>query len=404
MVEPTPGSPAWTGHRKRTTSAWSAADAEAGGTHLRHGGRAGRDGRLDRRQVWRVPPRTFRWRSKFRTGRLSRAHGPGFAVYAINRSSSTGPRRFSPAAPRTTASTPASSPTRRGRPHHFRRIARRPVVIELRAWSRISRNSPGTAFACPNRCGSNCGATTRRSSKGRSAGRALVPRPWATAPTPAKARRIQRRTSRACSSATGSGGSRPTNSKRSPRPAIAVAPGTTEAAVAHIRSAPNASARTAPTRRRQAGDRRWIDVLADREDSGSGQPGGQRDVTVLSSMPGVGQAVLATLLAEAPQALARRDYKAVAMPHGRSARYTAIGQVQARRAPHGRPRPPSRRSLPLGAGRGPAHPSARQVRRPFAGGHGECRPLRSVSDRCSRLPAHVRTTCYRPHAGGKKCA
>ncbi|MYG24011.1 MAG: IS110 family transposase [Gemmatimonadetes bacterium] len=32
---------------------------------------------------------------------------------------------------------------------------------------------------------------------------------------------------------------------------------------------------------------------------------------VLSSLPGVGQTVLATLLAEAPQALARRDYKAL---------------------------------------------------------------------------------------------
>ncbi len=34
-------------------------------------------------------------------------------------------------------------------------------------------------------------------------------------------------------------------------------------------------------------------------------------MTVLSCLPGVGQTVLATLLAEAPQALARRDYKAL---------------------------------------------------------------------------------------------
>ncbi len=51
--------------------------------------------------------------------------------------------------------------------------------------------------------------------------------------------------------------------------------------------------------------------LIDSHDSGFGQPGGQRDVTGLSSLPGVGQTVLATLLAEAPQALACRDYKAL---------------------------------------------------------------------------------------------
>ena len=55
---------------------------------------------------------------------------------------------------------------------------------------------------------------------------------------------------------------------------------------------------------------RLIDVLAGSEDFGSGQPCGQGDVTVISSLPGVGQTVLATLLAEAPQALMRRDYKA----------------------------------------------------------------------------------------------
>ena len=67
-------------------------------------------------------------------------------------------------------------------------------------------------------------------------------------------------------------------------PAIPVAPGTTEAAVAES---------------------------LDHGDDGAGQPGGQRDVTVLSSLPGVGQTVLATLLAEAPHALQRRDYQAL---------------------------------------------------------------------------------------------
>ena len=77
-------------------------------------------------------------------------------------------------------------------------------------------------------------------------------------------------------------------------PAIAVAPGTAEAAVAHIRSA---SERLCPVHRQLADAKREIarviDILADSEDSGSGQPGPSHDVTVLSFLPRVGQTVLA---------------------------------------------------------------------------------------------------------------
>ena len=94
-------------------------------------------------------------------------------------------------------------------------------------------------------------------------------------------------------------------------PAIPVAPGTTDAAVAHIRSA---SERLRLVQRQLVEAKREIECLLeslDRGDDGSGQPGGQRDVTILSSLPGVGQTVLATLLAEAPHALQRRDYQAL---------------------------------------------------------------------------------------------
>ena len=95
-------------------------------------------------------------------------------------------------------------------------------------------------------------------------------------------------------------------------PAIPVAPGTTEAAVAHIRSA---SERLGLVQRQLADAKRQIarliESLASGEESDSGQPGEQRDATVLSSLPGVGQTVLATLLAEAPQLIQRRDYKAL---------------------------------------------------------------------------------------------
>ena len=67
-------------------------------------------------------------------------------------------------------------------------------------------------------------------------------------------------------------------------PAIAVAPGTTEAAAVHIQSA---SERLRLAQRQLADAKREI------------------------ALPGVGQTVLATLLAEAPQALAHQDYKAL---------------------------------------------------------------------------------------------
>ena len=199
--------------------------------------------------------------------------------------------------------------------HCFRRIDPvDPAVVELRAWSRIAEELTRERTRLSNRV---------REQLWRYYPQILeaadnIAQPWflelwARVPTPAKARRVHRKTLESL-----------LKRHRIRRitadqlfeilraPAIAVAPGTTEAAVAHIRSA---SERLRLVQRQLADAKReiarLIDVLAGSEDSGSGQPGGQRDVTVLSSMPGVGQTVLATLLAEAPQALARRDYKAL---------------------------------------------------------------------------------------------
>ena len=49
----------------------------------------------------------------------------------------------------------------------------------------------------------------------------------------------------------------------------------------------------------------------DQEDQAPGQSQGQRDATVLRSLPGVGRTVVATLLAEAWDPLQRRDYHAI---------------------------------------------------------------------------------------------
>ena len=73
------------------------------------------------------------------------------------------------------------------------------------------------------------------------------------------------------------------------RPALTVAPGTIEAARAHI---------TATAERLNLVNRQLKDVTR-RLEPEPGQEAEQRDAAILRSLPGVGRIVLATLLAEA---------------------------------------------------------------------------------------------------------
>jgi transposase len=101
------------------------------------------------------------------------------------------------------------------------------------------------------------------------------------------------------------------------KPAVVVAPGTTEAATAHIRSL-IASLRL--VNEQLKGAHRQLKILCarlaepvEKTDEGAepGQMSEQRDAAILESMPGNGMIVLATLLAEAWDALQRRDYHAL---------------------------------------------------------------------------------------------
>ena len=88
-------------------------------------------------------------------------------------------------------------------------------------------------------------------------------------------------------------------------PPVHVAPGTVEAASAHIalllpRLRLLQEQRTAVARR--------IEALLEELGHEAG-PGEHRDVTILRSLPGVGRVVAATVLAEAAQPLAARDYQ-----------------------------------------------------------------------------------------------
>jgi transposase len=101
------------------------------------------------------------------------------------------------------------------------------------------------------------------------------------------------------------------------KPAVVVAPGTTEAATAHIRTL---IARLRLVNEQLKGAHRQLEILCvrlaepvEKTDEGAepGQMSEQRDAAILESLPGVGWIVLATLLAEAWDALQRRDYHAL---------------------------------------------------------------------------------------------
>ena len=252
-------------------------------------------------------------------------HGPvveslmerGFSVYAINPKQLDRFRdRFSPAGAKDDSrDAQVLADALRTDAHCLRRLDPvDPVVVELREWSRIAEELTRDRTRLANRI---------REQLWRYYPQILqatdnVAQPWflelwERVPTPAKGQRVHHRTLE-----------RLLKRHRIRRidadglrghlraPSIPVAPGTTEAAVAHIRSA---SERLRLVQRQLTDARRQIDrltrTLSERGDPDSGQPGGQRDAVILSSLPGVGRIVLATLLAEAYQPLQRRDYQAL---------------------------------------------------------------------------------------------
>jgi transposase len=92
--------------------------------------------------------------------------------------------------------------------------------------------------------------------------------------------------------------------------ALTVAPGTTEAATAHIELI---VAQLALLNKQRKATLKRLDecIEAFAEETEPGQCDEQRDVKILSSLPGVGSIVLATLLSEASRLIANRDYHAM---------------------------------------------------------------------------------------------
>ncbi|MYA42073.1 MAG: IS110 family transposase [Gemmatimonadetes bacterium] len=187
-------------------------------------------------------------------------HGPvveclldhGFAVYSINPKQLDRFRdRFSPAGAKDDSlDARVLADALRTDLHHFRRIDPvDPVVIELRAWSRIFEELTRDRTRLSNRVRDQLWRYYPQILE--AVGSVVEPwflDLWAKAPTPAKARRIQRRTLESLLKRHRIRRITADQLQEVLRaPAVAVAPGTTEAAVAHIKSVSASCTANSPT-------------------------------------------------------------------------------------------------------------------------------------------------------------
>ena len=189
-------------------------------------------------------------------------------------------------------------------------------VIQLREWTRIANERTGERTRLVNRLRQQLWRYYPQILKIESDLTKLwVLDLWKLAPTPAKAGRLRqptvekllkRRRVRAISA--------PELMTRLREQAIAVAPGTTEAAVAHIEVI---VAQLEFVASKLARAHREMDQLTAAVAASLENPDpdlgieAQRDAAILASLPGVGRVVLATLLTEACEPLRRRDYHAL---------------------------------------------------------------------------------------------
>jgi len=172
------------------------------------------------------------------------------------------------------------------------------------------------------------------------------------------------------------------------RPALSVAQGTIEAATAHIRVTIE---RLRLVNRQLADVKLQLDRLCKKlaepvaGNDGENVPGQRqehRDATILDSLPGVGRVVLATMLAESPDALQRRDYHALRILCGTAPVTRRSGKsciVTRRHACNRRLRNAAFNWGTIAVRYDPISKAKYEALR--ARGHGHARALRSVVDR-----------------------
>jgi transposase len=180
-------------------------------------------------------------------------------------------------------------------PHCFRRLAvSDPVIIELREWSRIAEDLTAERTALVNRLRQQLW----RYFPAFLELEADLSAPWTielwqAVPTPETAKRARK------------------SSIDAILKPLTVAPGTTQAVRAHVATL---VARLKLVNRQIADAHHQLDTLTatvgatEQADPGQNK---QRDAVILASLPGIGRINLATLLAEASDALQRRDYHAL---------------------------------------------------------------------------------------------
>ena len=195
-------------------------------------------------------------------------------------------------------------------------------------------------------------------------------------------------------------------------PAVKLAPGAAEAAVAHVRLV---TERLALVNRQLGHARRELDRLVhqltdaapvdDANASPEGEPSSKkpRDAAILLSLPGIGTKVLSTLLAEGSDAVMRRDYDALRCLCGVAPVTRRSGKsmiVTRRQAAHNRLRDATYHWARVAAQRDPvSHDKYRLLR---ARGHGHARALRSVADRLLNVACVMLRdrACFDPHRVG----
>jgi transposase len=196
--------------------------------------------------------------------------------------------------------------------HAFRRLAvDDPLVIELREWSRIHEDLKQEQNRLSNRVRQQLWRYYPQAGElSDDLGANWFLDLWQQVPSPAKAARASEKTI-----------ARILKDHRIRRldaaavlrilrqPPLTVAPGTVEAAIAHIRTVV-ARLRLVNQQLKQA-ERRLDELCTAIEAAAERAPGQiceQRDVAILRSCPGLGRITIATLLAEAREPLRRRDY------------------------------------------------------------------------------------------------
>lgn len=196
--------------------------------------------------------------------------------------------------------------------HAFRGLAADdPLVIELREWSRIYDELKQEQNRLTNRMRGQLWRYYPQALKlGEDLAAAWFLDLWERAPTPAKAARISDKTI--------AGILKKHRIRRLDtaevlrilrQQPLTVAPGTTEAATAHIRTI--AARLRLINQQIKDAERRLDQLCAAIEAAAERVPGQiceQRDVAILRSCPGLGRINIATLLAEACEPLRRRDY------------------------------------------------------------------------------------------------